>query len=147
MIDGSASLMTLFFGVKAAGFWTSRWGENLLDTGVHFYNVYETADRKYISIGPIEPKFFAELLCLLGLKAEHLTYQMDKKSWPEMHEYFQTVFKTKTRDEWCSILEGTDAYLAPVLFMDEALNYPHNKMRGIFIDIDGLVQPSQALHS
>jgi alpha-methylacyl-CoA racemase len=144
MVDGVASLMTLFFGLKAAGIWTSRRSENLLDTGAHFYNVYETADGKYISIGSIEPKFYAELLHLLGLKGEDLPHQMDRKSWSEMRERLQALFKTKTRDEWCAIMEGTDACFTPVLSMDEVPNHPHNKARGIFIEIDGVTQPGPA---
>jgi alpha-methylacyl-CoA racemase len=143
MIDGAASLMTLFFGLKAAGIWTNRRGENLLDTGAHFYDVYETADGKYVSVGSIEPKFYSALLRLLGLK-EEVVHQMDRKSWPEMRKYFQDVFRTKTRDELCLILEGTDACVTPVLSMDEAPNHPHNKVRGTFVDIDGVVQPGPA---
>lgn len=143
MIDGAASLMTLFFGLKAAGIWTNRRGENLLDTGAHFYDVYETADGKYVSVGSIEPKFYSALLRLLGLK-EEVVHQMDRKSWPEMRKYFQDVFRTKTRDELCSILEGTDACVTPVLSMDEAPNHPHNKVRGTFVDIDGVIQPGPA---
>lgn len=143
MIDGAASLMTLFFGLKAAGIWTNRRGENLLDTGAHFYDVYETADGKYVSVGSIEPKFYSALLRLLGLK-EEVVHQMDRKSWPEMRKYFQDVFRTKTRDELCLILEGTDACVTPVLSMDEAPNHPHNKVRGTFVDIDGVIQPGPA---
>lgn len=143
MIDGAASLMTLFFGLKAAGIWTNRRGENLLDTGAHFYDVYETADGKYVSVGSIEPKFYSALLRLLGLK-EEVVHQMDRKSWPEMRKYFQDVFRTKTRDELCLILEGTDACVTPVLSMEEAPNHPHNKVRGTFVDIDGVIQPGPA---
>ena len=144
MIDGAASLMTLFFGLKAIGVWTSRRGENLLDTGAHFYDVYETKDGKYISIGSIEPKFYTELLRLLELTGENLPHQMDRKRWPEMHERLRVVFKTRTRDEWCCILEGTDVCFAPVLSMDEAPNHPHNKARSTFIEIDGVTQPGPA---
>ncbi|NWG04481.1 MAG: CoA transferase [Syntrophaceae bacterium] len=144
MVDGVASLMTLFFGLKAAGIWTSQRGENLLDTGAHFYDVYETADGKYISIGSIEPKFYAELLRLLDIGEEDLSHQMDRKRWPEMHERLKVVFKTKTRDEWCAIMETSDACFAPVLSMDESPNHPHNKARGTFIEIDGVIQPAPA---
>lgn len=144
MVDGVASLMTLFFGLKAARIWTSRRGENLFDTGAHFFNVYETADGKYISIGSIEPKFYAELLRLLELGEENLPHQMNRKRWPEMRERFKAVFKTKTRDEWCAIMEGSDACLTPVLSMDEAPNHPHNKARGTFIEVDGVIQPAPA---
>ncbi len=143
MIDGVASLMTLFFGLKAAGIWTDRRGENLLDTGAHFYDVYGTADGKYVSVGSIEPKFYSELLRLLGLK-EEVVDQMNRKGWPEMRKYFKNIFEKRTRDEWCAILEGTDACVAPVLSMDEAPNHPHNKVRGTFVDVDGVIQPGPA---
>jgi alpha-methylacyl-CoA racemase len=144
MVDGAASLMTLFFGLKAMGIWTGRWGENLLDTGAHFYNVYETKDGKYISIGSVEPKFYAELLRLLGLKEENVPHQMDREKWPEMRERFEALFKTKSRDEWCALMEGTEVCFAPVLSMDEVQKHPHNKARRTFIEIDGVVQPGPA---
>jgi alpha-methylacyl-CoA racemase len=144
MADGVASLMTLFFGLKAAGIWTNRRGENLLDTGAHFYGVYETADGKHISVGSIEPKFYMELLSLLGLKGEDLTHQMDRQGWPKLRERLKVVFKTKTQDEWCVIMEGSDACFAPVLSMDEAPNHPHNRARGTFIEMGGVIQPAPA---
>jgi alpha-methylacyl-CoA racemase len=144
MVDGVASLMTLFFVLKAAGIWTTRRGENLLDTGAHFYDVYETADGKYISIGSIEPKFYTELLRLLEIEEEKLPQQMDRKRWPEMRERFKVIFKTKTREEWCAIMETSDACFAPVLSMDEAPNHPQNKARGTFIEIEGVIQPAPA---
>jgi len=144
MVDGAASLMTMFYGLKAMGMWTARRGENLLDSGAHFYDVYETADGKYISVGAIETKFYAELLRLTGLKGENLPGQMDRANWPELRKTLRSVFKRKTREEWCAILEGTDACFAPVLSMEEAPHHPHNKIRGTFVEIEGVIQPAPA---
>jgi alpha-methylacyl-CoA racemase len=144
MVDGVASLMTLIFGFKAADIWTDQRGENMLDGGAPWYNVYETKDNKYISIGPLEPDFYNELLCLLGLYGQIQAQQMDRDSWPEMRECFSAVFKTKTREEWCAIMEGTSACFAPVLSMEEAPNHPHNRARGTFVKIDGVIQPGPA---
>jgi alpha-methylacyl-CoA racemase len=144
MVDGAASLMTAFYGLKAMGFWTDRRGENILDSGAHFYDVYETADGKYISVGSIEPKFYAELLRLTGLGKGDLPQQLDRPKWPELRKILRGLFKTKTREEWCAILEGTDACFAPVLAMEEAPNHPHNRARGTFLKIDGVIQPGPA---
>jgi alpha-methylacyl-CoA racemase len=144
MIDGAASLMTTFYGLKAFGIWTDKRGENMLDSGSHFYNTYETADGKYISVGAIERKFYDELLRLIGLDGEDLPDQMDRTKWPEMKERFSAIFKTKTRDEWCKILEGTDACFAPVLSMEEAPDHPHNRFRNTFVEVDGIIQPAPA---
>lgn len=144
MVDGVASMMTAFWGLKAMGMWIDQRGENLLDTGAHFYNVYETADRRYISIGSIEPRFYEELLRQTGLEREELPDQMDRSKWPEMRKRLGAVFKKKTRDEWCAIMEGTDICFAPVLSMEEAPNHPHNKARGLFVEIDGVIQPGPA---
>ncbi len=144
MVDAVASLMTVFYGLQAMGIWTDQRGENILDGGAHFYDVYETADGKYVSIGAIEPKFYAELLRLTGLDGEDLPHQMDRTKWPEMHERLRAVFKTKTRDEWCTIMEGTDVCFAPVLSIEEAPNHRHNKTRGTFVEIDGQIQPAPA---
>lgn len=144
MIDGAASLMTMFYGLRARGTWTDKRGENLLDSGAHFYDVYETSDGLYLSVGAIEGKFYAELLRLTDLKGKNLPGQMDRAKWPEMREILRAVFKKKTRDEWCAILEGTDACFAPVLSMEEAPGHPHNRARGTFVEIDGVIQPGPA---
>ncbi|MGE0821830.1 MAG: CaiB/BaiF CoA transferase family protein [Candidatus Binatia bacterium] len=144
MIDGASSLMTAIYGLRAAGRWTDNRGDNILDTGSHYYDVYETSDGKYISIGSIEPKFYAELLQLSGLEHEELPRQNDKNSWPSLKERVAAVFRTKTRDEWCRIMEGSDVCFAPVLSMQEAPNHPHNRERGTFVEIDGVVQPAPA---
>jgi alpha-methylacyl-CoA racemase len=141
MVDGAASLMTAFYGLRAMGVWTDHRGENILDSGAHFYDVYQTADGKYISIGSIESKFYAELLRLTGLEGSDLPQQLDRIKWPEMREILRGVFKRKTRDEWCAIMEGTDACFAPVLSMEEAPDHPHNIARGTFLEIDGVIQP------
>ncbi len=144
MVDGAASLMTNFYGLRAWGFWTDRRGENLLDTGAHFYDVYQTADGQYISVGCIEAKFYSELLRLTGLEGKDLPQQMDREKWPEMREVLRKVFKKKTRDEWCAILEGSDACFAPVLSMEEAPKHPHNKARSTFVEVGGVMQPGPA---
>ena len=144
MVDGAASLMTMFYGLRAMGIWTDQRGENLLDGGAHFYDVYPTADDQYISVGSIEPKFYGELLRLTGLEGKSLPGQLDRTRWPEMREVLRAVFRTKTRDEWCAIMEGTDVCFAPVLSMEEAPNHPHNKVRGTFVEVAGVIQPGPA---
>ena len=144
MVEGAASLMTTFFGLTAAGMWTEDRGTNILDSGAHFYDVYETSDGKYVSIGSIEAKFYAELLHLTGLENEDLPHQMDVASWPKLRTRFAEVFITKTRDEWCDIMEGTDVCFAPVLSLKEAPDHAHNKARGSFVEVDGVVQPAPA---
>jgi alpha-methylacyl-CoA racemase len=144
MVDGVASLMTAVYGLHAAGFWIDERGKNILDGGSHFYNTYETADGKYISVGSIEAKFYAELLRLGGLESEDLPEQADRASWPKMLERLTALFKTKTREEWCTIMEGSDVCFAPVLTMGEAPNHPQNKARQTFVDIDGIMQPGPA---
>jgi len=144
MTDGAASLMTSIYGMHATGNWRQPRGSNILDTGAHFYEVYETSDGKFVSIASIEAKFYKQLLELTGLDGEDLPAQMDRDSWPAMRERLIGVFKTKTRDEWCAIMEGTDVCFAPVLSMAEAPNHPHNKARGTFIEVDGVVQPGPA---
>lgn len=144
MVDGAASLMTTFFGLQAAGRWTEERGTNILDSGAHFYDVYETKDGKYVSIGSIETKFYAELLRLTGLEGEDLPPQMDVSAWPKLRERFAAVFIAKTRDEWCDIMEGTDVCFSPVLSLEEAPSHPHNIARETFVEIDGVVQPAPA---
>lgn len=144
MVDGSASLMASIYGLYAAGVINDQRGENLVDSGSHFYNVYETADGKYISIAAIEGKFYAELLQRLGLEHEPLAAQMDREHWPALTERLAAVFRSKTRQEWCDLLEGTDVCFAPVLSYDEAPHHPHNKTRETFIEIDGVLQPAPA---
>jgi len=144
MVDGAASLMTMTWSFKHMGIWEDERGTNMLDTGAHFYDTYETADGKYVSIGSIEPQFYAELLRLTGLEGEDLPNQMDKTAWPELKERLASIFGTKTRDEWCEIMEHTDVCFAPVLAMDEAPHHPHIAERGTFTEVAGLVQPAPA---
>jgi len=128
----------------AAGRVHDRRGENLLDSGSPFYNVYATADGKYISVAALEAKFYAELLQRLGLANEALPEQMDQAHWPVLSERLAELFRTKTRQEWCDILEGTDVCFAPVLNFDEAPQHPHNQARGTFVEVAGVLQPAPA---
>ena len=144
MVDGAAILMTMFHGFRHAGFWDERRGTNLLDTGAHFYDAYECKDGKYVSIGSIEPQFYKELLERTGLAAEQLPHQMDKSRWAELKDKLTAVFKTKTRAEWCALMEGTDVCFAPVLSMREATEHPHIVARHTFVEVDGLSQPAPA---
>ena len=144
MVDGSAILMTMMWGLKAIGFWDEALGVNVLDTGAPFYDTYETSDGKFVSIGSLEPQFYAELVAKLGLDGEDLPHQMDRAGWPVLRERFTTLFKSKTRDEWCAILEHTDACFAPVLTMSEAAAHPHVQARTTIIERDGVAQPAPA---
>jgi alpha-methylacyl-CoA racemase len=139
-------LMSMFWSFKAMGaFDENAPGTNLLDTGAHFYDVYECSDGKFISIGSIEPQFYAELLRLTGLEGDdEFAKQMDKSQWPHLKERLTEVFATKTRSEWCSLMEATDVCFAPVLTMSEAAEHPHNIERGSFIDVAGVKQPAPA---
>jgi alpha-methylacyl-CoA racemase len=144
MVDGAAHLMMMFYEMRATGFWTDEPGTNLLDTGAHFYDVYETRDDKYISLGSIEPKFYAELLRLSGLEREKLPDQNDRSQWPALKRRVAEVIRTKTREEWCRIMEGSDVCFAPVLSLAEAPKHPHNVKRKTFIEVGGVVQPAPA---
>ena len=144
MIDGAASLMTAIYGLRAAGKWTDNRGENILDTGAHYYNVYETSDGQYVSVGSIEPKFYAELLRLTGLEREELPRQNDRTAWPSLTEKLAAIFRTKTRAEWDALLEGSDICYAPVLNMQEAAKHPHNQARETFVEVEGVPQPAPA---
>jgi len=144
MVDGAASLMTMTHSFRAMGIWNDERGTNMLDTGAHYYDVYETADGKYVSIGSIEPQFYAELLRLTGLEGEELPWQQDRNEWPSMKERLAGIFRSKTRDEWCELMEGSDVCFAPVLTMAEAPEHPHNVHRGTFVDVAGITQPGPA---
>jgi alpha-methylacyl-CoA racemase len=133
MTDGTMSLLAPYYGMQASGMHTDELGTNLFDGGAPFYNVYETADGKYVSVAPIEPHFYALLLDRIGLAGADLPAQYDRAGWPVVRERFAAVFRTKTRDEWCALLEGTDACFAPVLTFDEARIHPHNVERGAFL--------------
>jgi len=143
MVDGAATLMAMFHSMRAMGVWNDERGTNLLDTGSHFYDVYECADGRYISIGSIEPQFYAELLRLTGLDSdEEFARQLVREDWPHLKARITEVFATKTRDEWCEIMEATDVCFAPVLTLEEAPAHPHNVHRDLFTELAGVVQPN-----
>jgi alpha-methylacyl-CoA racemase len=144
MIDGAALLLGMITGLRGAGLWSDQRGTNLLDSGAHFYEVYETEDGKHVAVGAIEPQFYANLIDKLGLAGEALPAQMDRASWPAMRARFAAIFKTKTRDEWCAIMNEADTCVAPVLSIDEAPMHPHARARAAFSEIDGAVQPAPA---
>ncbi len=144
MVDGAAVLMTLFHAARQSGWWKPERGTNLLDGGAPFYDTYETADGRYISVGAIESKFYAELIERLGLAPEDLGDPMDRSRWSEQKQRFAELIKTRTRDEWCELLEGTDACFAPVLSIDEAAEHPHLEQRGTFVEVAGALQPAPA---
>jgi alpha-methylacyl-CoA racemase len=146
MVDGTASLMTMFWSFSQMGIHdTEHRGVNTLDTGAHFYDVYECADGEYVSIGSIEPQFYAELLRLTGLTGDpDFAEQLDSSRWPKLKHRLADVFLTKTRDEWCAVMEHTDVCFAPVLRMHEAAAHPHNVERGTFVEAFGAMQPAPA---
>lgn len=144
MVDGAAVLMTMMHAFRQTPMWTDERGANLLDTGAHFYETYETKDGGYVAIGSIEPQFYAELLKRTGLEGQDLPRQMDRAHWPAMKERLAAIFKAKTRDEWCALMEGSDVCFAPVLTMGEAYTHPHNVARGTFVEIAGKIQPAPA---
>ena len=144
MTEGTAQLMSMIYGMKASGFWTDQQQSNLLDGATHFYDSYECKDGKFVSLGSIEPQFYSILLDKMELDSNEFSEQMNKEKWNEYKAEFKKVFLSKTRDEWCGIMEGTDICFAPVLSMDEAINHPHNKERNSFSTIDEVTQPSPA---
>ena len=144
MTDGSALLMSMFYSMKASGAWNEEVGTNFLDGGAHFYDSYECKDGKYISIGSIEPQFYAMLREVAEIKDPIFDNQMSRKEWPEKKEAIMKIFLAKTRDEWCDLMEGTDICFAPVLSMWEAPDHPHNVARKTFIELEGLSQPAPA---
>jgi len=142
MVDGAALMLTPFFAARASGFWGER-GTNMLDTGAPFYDTYETADGKFVAVGTVEPHFYAELVRRAGVDVD-LAAQYDKDSWADDKQRFTELFLTKTRDEWCALLEGTDACFAPVLTPLEAPDHPHNRARGTFLELHDVPQPAPA---
>jgi alpha-methylacyl-CoA racemase len=142
MVDGAASLTTMLHTFREVGIWKDERGTNLLDTGAHFYEVYETSDGGYLGVGAIEPQFYAELIGLLGLDDVALGDQMKRETWPAMKERFASVFATRTRDEWEQVFEGSDACVAPVLSPFEAHRHPHNEARRTFTEVAGVRQPA-----
>ncbi|HAT57579.1 MAG TPA: carnitine dehydratase [Gammaproteobacteria bacterium] len=144
MTDGTASLLSPFYGMMAMGMWTKERMDNRLDGGAHYYGSYACADGKFISIGSIEPQFYALLLELCEIDDPEFAKQNDKQHWASLRSKLEALFATQTRDHWCALLEGTDVCFAPVLDLQEAPNHPHNVARQSFVEIDGVTQPAPA---
>ena len=144
IVDGTAHLMTSIYGMHEAGIMAAGRGENIIDSGAFFYDVYACADGQLISIAPIEGKFYKELLARLGINAAEMPPQSERSHWEAGRSTLAKAFRTRSRDEWCAILEGTDVCFAPVLSLEEAPRHPHMRARGVFVDIDGIVQPAPA---
>jgi alpha-methylacyl-CoA racemase len=144
MTDGAASLMAMFYGFKASGMWKEERRSNLLDGGAHFYDTYRCKDGRWVSIGSIEPQFYALLLEKTGAKDPEFAKQMDRGSWDSLREKLAAIISTRTRDEWAEIMGGTDVCFAPVLDLDEAPKHPHNAARQTFVEVAGVTQPAPA---
>jgi len=144
MVDGAASLMAMFHGMWSEGIWREARGTNMLDSGAPWYDVYETKDGKWVSIGSIEKRFYADLLRRLGLAREALPDQHDRNGWPLLRARFTEIFKSKTRSEWEHVFDGSDACFAPVLAISEVTKHPHNALRATFATRDGVQQPAPA---
>jgi len=144
IVDGTAHLMAMIYSMQAGGQWTDRRANNLLDGGAHFYGVYKCKCGGFVSIGAIEPKFYAELVARTGADAEKFKHQLDAGEWPQLRAALGEIFARKTRDEWCAILEGSDACFAPVLGIAEAPDHPHHRARGVFQDHAGIPEPAPA---
>ncbi len=144
MVDGAASLMTVVYGMLAAGLWKDRRGLNMLDGGAPEYRCYETKDGKWVSVGSLEPQFYASLLKQLGIDPATLPDRYDRSHWPETGARFAEIFRTRTRDEWVAHVGKSDTCFAPVLTIAEAPQHPHNRERGTFVEVEGVVQPAPA---
>jgi alpha-methylacyl-CoA racemase len=143
MVEGAALLTTLIHGLRHGGLWNETPGTNFLDSGAHFYEVYACADGGFVAVGALEPQFYAELLRLLDLPPDELP-QWERARWPEFKERIAAVFRTRTRDEWAAVFESAEACTTPVYGLFEAPEHPHNRARGTFVEIDGVVQPAPA---
>lgn len=144
MVDGAALLMTMMYGLKARGQWNDQRESNVIDGGAHFYGVYECADGKYLSVGAIEPQFYRHLLDVCAISDPQFEDQWDQRNWPELKRKLIEVFYARTRDEWCALLDGSDACVTPVLDMNEAPQYPHNRARQTFVRTAAIMQPAPA---
>ena len=144
IVDGVASLLAPVYALLAHGWWQDRRGVNLLDSGAPFYDVYETADGRHVAVAPIEPRFYAQFLHLLGLGEDELPGQWDFRSWPRLRERLAAAFRTRTRDEWTAVFAASDACVAPVLSLREATDSEHARARGTYVVSDGRVQPAPA---
>lgn len=142
--DCVANMLALFHGMRAAGAWRDERGVNLLDGGAHFYGTYECADGRYLAVGAIEPQFYAELRRIAGLDDPAFDAQQDRAAWPELRRRLAAVLRSRPRDEWVALFAGSDACVAPVLGLGEAVSHPHNVARGAFVTRDGVVQPEAA---
>jgi alpha-methylacyl-CoA racemase len=141
MVEGSAALMAMFYGLRAQGMFTDQRGTHMLDTGAHFYDTYETSDGKHVAIGSIETKFYQLLMEKAELDPAVFGKQLDTRRWPDQKARLAEVMRGKTRDEWCALMEGTDVCFAPVLSIAEAPQHPHNVARESFVTVEGAVQP------
>ena len=144
MVDGAALLTTIFHGLLAAGEWSAERGTNTLDTGAPYYDVYATADDRYLAVGCLEARFYTELLERMGIDAGALPAQADRRGWDRIRRTLAAAFRTRTQAQWCALLEGTDACVSPVLPLHEAPEHPHNRARQTFVTVDGVVQPAPA---
>ena len=144
MSDGAASLMAMFYGFKASGAWTESRRSNLLDGGAHFYDTYQCSDGKWVSIGSIEPQFYALLLEKTGITDPAFKFQMDRSAWPDLKTKLAAVIATRTQAEWCDLMEATDVCFAPILDLDEAPRHSHNVARKTFVEVAGVTQPAPA---
>jgi alpha-methylacyl-CoA racemase len=144
MVDGSAVITTMLHGLLAQGRWRDEAGVNFSDGGSNYYDTYVCADDRHIAVGAIEGPFYAALLRGLGYDRDELPDRADPSNWPVLKERFATRFRSKTRDEWAKLFEGTDACVAPVLGLTEAAHHPHNVARGVFVEREGIVQPAPA---
>jgi alpha-methylacyl-CoA racemase len=144
MIDGVTNLMSAFQSLRQEGFWEDKRCQNIVDGGAPYYGCYETQDQKYIAVGAMEPKFYASLLEILGLKNKILTEQNDRHGWSELRNRFGEIFLTKKRDDWIKLAAGRDSCISPVLSMDEATEHPHMKVRNVYLTFDSLRHPSPA---
>ena len=144
MVDGAASLMSMFYVMQQIGFWKDSRQSNFLDGAAPFYGTYRTLDDKFVAVGAVEPQFWAELLARLGVDAAELGFQHDRDAWPAMRAKLEAVFLTKTREQWCAVFDGSDACFAPVLSIAEAPSHPHLEARGTFVSVDGVVRPAPA---
>ena len=144
MTDGAASLMTLFYGMRAGGLWREERGSNSLDGGAPFYRAYITRDEQAVVVCALEGRFYRELLCILCLDDIDARTQYDHDTWPELTQRIESAFASKTREEWCDLFEGSDACFAPVLSMSDSVKHPHNKARNTFVVVDDVIQPAPA---
>jgi alpha-methylacyl-CoA racemase len=144
MVDGVSSMLSAFYGMRAAGIWTDVRGDNFVDSGAPWYDSYETSDKKFVSIGAIEGRFYQNLLTRMGLSGERLPDQRDKEGWPKLRSRFEEVFKQRTREEWVAIMKGHEVCFAPVLDLGEAVSHEHVRARRTYITVEEVVQPAPA---